>query len=44
MEAEMSRLMELVERDILDRKANIDRRFALEKVESGPLSKTDRRR
>jgi MerR family transcriptional regulator/heat shock protein HspR len=39
MEAELSRLLEVLERESLDRAAGIDRRFALEKVESGPLSK-----
>jgi MerR family transcriptional regulator/heat shock protein HspR len=39
LEAELGRLLEVLEREALDRKAGIDRRFALEKVESGPLSK-----
>jgi len=47
MEAELGRLLEVLERENLDRAAGIDRRFALEKVESGPLSRTpakDRRK
>lgn len=39
MEDELSRLLEVLERESLDRAAGIDRRFALEKVSSGPLSK-----
>ncbi len=42
MQTEMDRLLEVVEREILDRNAGIDRRFALEKVRSGPLSRRDR--
>ena len=38
---EMNRLLEAVERDILDRRAGIDRRFALEKVEPAALSKRE---
>ncbi len=39
MQTEVDRLLEMVQRDILDRNAGIDRRFALEKVRSAPLSR-----
>ena len=34
-----TRLLEWVEREVVDRNAGIDRRFALAKFESGPLSR-----
>jgi MerR family transcriptional regulator, heat shock protein HspR len=43
MQAELSRLLDVLERESLDRAAGIDRRFALEKVPSGPLSPARRR-
>ncbi|MDH3744788.1 MAG: MerR family transcriptional regulator [Acidobacteriota bacterium] len=36
MQIEMDRLLEIVERDILDKKRGVDRRYALEKFEGGP--------
>lgn len=41
MQLEVDRLLEIVKSDILDRRAGIDRRFALMKPESGPLSRSD---
>ena len=38
LQIEVDRLLEMVQKDILDRKSGVDRRFALEKFESGPLS------
>jgi MerR family transcriptional regulator/heat shock protein HspR len=40
MQTELSRLVGELERESLDRAAGVDRRFALEKVESGPLTPT----
>ena len=42
MEGELARLAELVEREILDRNAGIDRRYALTKTSRGALSKRSR--
>ncbi len=36
MQTEVDRLLDLVKRDILDRRSGVDRRYALEKFESGP--------
>ena len=41
MQLEVDRLLEIVKTDILDRRAAIDRRFALVKPESGPLSRPE---
>ena len=40
MQVEVDRLLELVKREILDRKAGVDRKYALVKFQSGPLSKS----
>ena len=39
MQVEVDRLLDLVRREILDRKAGVDRKYALVKVSRGPLSK-----
>lgn len=39
MQAELDRLLDVLEQESLDRAAGVDRRYALEKVESGPLSR-----
>jgi MerR family transcriptional regulator/heat shock protein HspR len=39
MQVEVDRLLDLVKREILDRKAGVDRKYALVKVHRGPLSK-----
>lgn len=39
MQVEVDRLLDLVKREILDRKAGVDRKYALVKVSRGPLSK-----
>ncbi len=41
MQVEVDRLLDLVKREILDRKAGVDRKYALVKVQSGPLSRSD---
>lgn len=40
MQVEVDRLLDFVKREILDRKAGVDRKFALVKFRSGPLSRT----
>ncbi len=39
MQVEVDRLLDLVKREILDRKAGVNRKYALVKVSRGPLSK-----
>ena len=39
MQVEVDRLLDLVKREILDRKAGVDRKYALVKISRGPLSK-----
>ena len=39
LQVEVDRLLELVRQDLLDRKSGVDRKFALEKFESGPLTR-----
>ncbi|MEE9562980.1 MAG: MerR family transcriptional regulator [Thermoanaerobaculia bacterium] len=39
MQVEVDRLLDLVKREILDRKAGVDRKYALVKVHRGSLSK-----
>ena len=39
MQVEAERMLEFVQQEIHDRRARIDRRYALVKVQSGPLSK-----
>jgi MerR family transcriptional regulator/heat shock protein HspR len=39
MQAEVDRSLDLVRREILDRKAGVDRKYALVRVSRGPLSK-----
>ena len=41
LQVEVDRLLEMVRQDILDKKSGVDRRFALEKFESGPLSRRE---
>ncbi|TNF74669.1 MAG: MerR family transcriptional regulator [Acidobacteria bacterium] len=41
MQVEVDRLLDLVKREILDRKAGVDRKYALVKVSRGPLSKPE---
>ena len=40
MQIEMDRLLEIVEREMLDKKRGVDRRYALEKFEGGPPTVT----
>ncbi len=42
MEGEVDRLLEFVQQEILDRKAGIDRQYALVKLHSGPLTRLER--
>jgi MerR family transcriptional regulator/heat shock protein HspR len=39
MQIEVDRLLDLVKREMLDRKAGVDRRYALERLQSGPLTR-----
>jgi MerR family transcriptional regulator/heat shock protein HspR len=39
MQAELDRLLDALEQESLDRAAGVDRRYALAKVKSGPLSR-----
>jgi MerR family transcriptional regulator, heat shock protein HspR len=39
MQAELDRLLDVLEQESLDRAAGIDRRYALTKVQAGPLSR-----
>lgn len=41
MQAEVDRSLDLVRREILDRKAGVDRKYALVRVSRGPLSKPE---
>ncbi|MGB3563665.1 MAG: MerR family transcriptional regulator [Thermoanaerobaculia bacterium] len=41
MQVEVDRLLDLVKREILDRKAGVDRKYALVRVSRGPLSKPE---
>ena len=41
MQVEVDRMLEHVKRGLLDRRAGVHRRFALEKVASAPLAKAD---
>jgi MerR family transcriptional regulator/heat shock protein HspR len=41
MQFEVDRLIDLVRREILDRKAGVDRKYALVKVHRGPLRKSE---
>jgi MerR family transcriptional regulator/heat shock protein HspR len=41
MQVEVDRLLDHVKRGMLDRRAGVDRQFALEKVASAPLAKAD---
>jgi len=40
MQIEVDRLLEIVKRELLDRKSGVDRKYALERIESGPLRRT----
>lgn len=40
MQVEVDRLLDLVKKEILDRKSGVVRQYALVKLQSGPLSKT----
>ncbi len=40
MQVEVDRLLDLVKKEILDRKSGVERKYALVKLQSGPLSKT----
>ncbi len=40
MQLEMDRLLEIVKREMIDKKRGVDRRFALEKFEGGPPTTT----
>ena len=39
MQVEVDRLLDLVKQEVLDRRAGVDRKYALVKIQSGPLSK-----
>lgn len=39
LQLEVNRLLQVIRRDQRDKKSGVDRRFALEKFESGPLSR-----